>query len=327
MALYKSGDTGEAVRDIQERLGRLGYSVEPDEPGSFGEGTVRATTEFQLTNHIEADGMVGRETWRTLVDAGFGLGDRVLYYRMPMLHGHDIADLQRRLNSLGFDAGNIDGIFGPATLRAVLEFQHNREMAEDGIVGPEVVADLALMIRATDKVGREAVRDRVWLAELPRTVAGQRLYLDPFCRTEHEATSAWAAATAAAAALRESGAQPLLSRSADTRPAERLRARHANELAADIVIGFSLSHEPTEAGVHYFASPLTTSRAGAAIGEAIAAALGVTAAGRSTPLLRETRAPAVVVVVPHLDPAVGRAVARAIESWVESDRDAVVGAE
>jgi N-acetylmuramoyl-L-alanine amidase len=327
MALYRSGDTGEAVRDIQERLTRLGYSVEPDAPGTFDAGTVRATTEFQHANHINADGMVGRETWRTLVDAGFVLGDRVLYYRMPMLHGHDVADLQRRLNSLGFDAGNIDGIFGPGTLRAVLEFQHNREMAEDGIVGPEVVEDLTLMARATDKVGREAVRDRVWLAELPRTVAGQRLFLDPFCRSDHEATSAWSAAAAAAAALRESGAQPLLSRSADTRPAERLRARHANELAADIVIGFCLSDDATDPGVHHFASAQTTSRAGSAIGEAVATALGVTAVGRSTPLLRETRAPAIVVVLPHLDPAVGRAIARAIEVWLETDRDVAVGTD
>jgi N-acetylmuramoyl-L-alanine amidase len=318
---------GDAVRDIQERLSRLGYPVDPDEPGTFDEGTARATTEFQHANHITPDGMVGRETWRTLVDAGFRLGDRVLYYRMPMLHGHDVADLQRRLNSLGFEAGNIDGIFGPSTLRAVLEFQHNREMAEDGIVGPEVVGELTLMVRATDKVGRETVRDRVWLAELPRTVAGQRLYLDPFCRSDHEATSAWSAAAAAAAALRESGAQPLLSRSADTRPAERLRARHANELAADMVIGFSLSDDATETGVHHFASALTTSRAGSAIGRALAAALGVDAVGRSTPLLRETRAPTVVVVLPYLDPAVGRAVARAIEVWLDSDRDAVVGAD
>jgi N-acetylmuramoyl-L-alanine amidase len=327
MALYRVGDTGDAVRDIQDRLNRLGYPVDPDEPGTFDAGTARATTEFQRANHIAKDGMVGRETWRTLVDAGFGLGDRVLYYRLPMLHGHDVADLQRRLNSLGFDAGNIDGIFGPATLRAVLEFQHNREMAEDGIVGPEVVGELTLMVRATDKVGREVVRDRVWLADLPRTVAGQRFFLDPFCRSDHEATSAWNAAAAAAAALREMGAQPLLSRSADTRPAERLRARHANELAADMVIGFSLSGDAAEAGVHHFASPLTTSRAGSAIGGAVAAALGVNAVGRSTPLLRETRAPAVVVVLPHLDPAVGRAVARAIEMWLGSDRDAVVGAD
>jgi N-acetylmuramoyl-L-alanine amidase len=327
MALYRSGDTGDAVRDIQERLTRLGHLIDPDEPGTFGAGTVRATIEFQRDNHINPDGMVGRETWRTLVDAGFRLGDRVLYYRMPMLHGHDVADLQRRLNSLGFDVGNIDGIFGPGTLRAVLEFQHNREMAEDGIVGPEVVGDLTLMVRATDKVGREMVRDRVWLAELPQTVAGQRIFLDPFCRSDHEATSAWGAAAAAAAALRESGAQPLLSRSADTRPAERLRARHANELAADMVIGFSLSNDAGEAGVHHFASAQTTSRAGSAIGNAVAVALGVGAVGRSTPLLRETRAPAVVVVLPHLDPAVGRAVARSIEVWMESDRSAVVGAD
>lgn len=317
MALYRLGDTGDAVRDIQERLTRLGFDVAPDPPGEFRGGTQEAVRDFQETHRLGTDGMVGRETWRMLVDAGYGLGDRLLYYRMPMLHGHDVAELQRRLNSLGFEAGNVDGIFGPRTLLAVLEFQHNRVMAEDGIVGPEVVRDLELMARATDKMGRDEVRERVWLAQLPRTVAGQRIFLDAFCRDDHEAASAWSAAAAAAAALRESGAHPILSRSIDTRPAERLRARHANEMAVDIVIGFALPDTDLP-GVHYFASSMGASAAGSAMAAAIASGLGVESVGRSTPLLRETRAPAVIVTLPRLDPAIGRAVARGVEVWLSA---------
>lgn len=321
--LYSPGDVGDAVRDIQDRLRLLGFDTAPDTDGEFGDATRLAVASFQRAHHLNDDGMVGRETWRTLVDAGYGLGDRLLYYRMPMLHGHDVADLQRRLNSLGFDAGNIDGIFGPATLRAVLEFQHNRVLAEDGIVGPEVVDDLAMMSRATDKIGRQEVRDKVWLDELPKTVAGQRIFLDPFCRSDHEAASAWAAAAAASAAFRESGAQPILSRSADTRPAERLRARHANEMAADIVIGFCLPLSADQPGVHYFSSTMNASSAGSQMATALAAGLGVPVIGRATPLLRETRAPAIVVVVPQLDAAVGRAVARGLEAWLALDHGTV----
>jgi hypothetical protein len=42
--------------------------------------------------------------------------------------------------------------------------------------------------------------------------------------------------------------------------------------------------------------------------------------GRSIPLLRETRAPAIVVVLPRLDPAAGRAVTRGVESWLSRTR-------
>ena len=37
----------------------------------------------------------------------------MLYLRRPMLRGDDVAELQRQLNALGFDAGREDGILGP----------------------------------------------------------------------------------------------------------------------------------------------------------------------------------------------------------------------
>ena len=100
-----------------------------------------------------------------MVDAGYRLGDRLLYNRMPMLHGDDVAELQRRLNALGFETGSVDGIFGASTLRAVLDYQQNREMAEDGVVGPEVVEELALVSR----------RPRRWVAIMSANESGSRL--------------------------------------------------------------------------------------------------------------------------------------------------------
>lgn len=314
MALYRIGDTGEPVRDIQDRLLALGFSTEPDEPGVFGPATRDAVKAFQTSRRLAIDGLVGRETWRTMVDAGHHLGDRLLYLRMPMLHGDDVAELQRRLNAIGFDAGHVDGIFGAETQRAVLDFQQNREMAEDGIAGPEVIRELDLMARETTKMGRHHVRERVWLASLPRSVVGLRVYLDPFCRDDHEAAESWTAAGAAAVTLRDGGAQPMLSRSADTRPAERLRAEHANDVAADLIIGFC--HPGTDVpGVSYFASAQSHSESGAAVAAGLAAALGVKAMGRSTPLLRATRAPAVLVGVPRLDSNLGRTVVRSLDQW------------
>ncbi len=317
MALYREGDSGEPVRDIQRRLRALEYSPDPDPDGDFGPNTTQAVRSFQETHNLTVDGLVGRETWRILVDAGFRLGDRLLYHKLPMLHGDDVAALQRDLNALGFDAGRVDGIFGPVTLRALLDFQENRDMAADGIVGPDVVAELSLLVRATQKVGRHVVRERAWLRSLPRTVAGQRLFVDPFCRDDHEAQLAWDAAIAAAAAFRHVGAQPMLSRSADTRPAERSRVRQANQLAVDIVLSFCLPRTDLT-GVYFFCSTMSHSEAGEALARAVAEDLGVEAVGRTMPILRETRAPAIVVAVPLLSRNLGAAVARSIEAWLST---------
>lgn len=46
-----------------------------------------------------------------------------------------VAVLQDALNFLGYNAGNIDGIFGSNTKNAVMRYQKARGLKEDGIVG------------------------------------------------------------------------------------------------------------------------------------------------------------------------------------------------
>jgi len=315
VATYRIGDSGEPVRDIQDRLAALGFDHDPDESAAFGPATQRAVRSFQESWKLPPDGEVGPDTWSALVDAGFALGDRLLYYRLPMLHGDDVAQLQLSLNALGFDAGNVDGIFGPDTLRAVLEFQQNRNMAEDGIAGPRMIRELALVVRATKKPGRDQVRERVWMSSLLPSPAGLRVFLDPFCRDEHEAAASWEAALAAETYLKERGATTLMSRSADTRPTERMRARRANELGADLVVAFSFPAQDVPA-VCFFASSISRSEAGEAIAGYVAARLGVEPVGRVIPILRFTRAPAILVSMPTLGAAAGRAVGRWLEQWL-----------
>ena len=292
------------MRDIQTRLQRIGFDCATDAEAEYRVATETAVKQFQDSRGLEPDGIVGPETWRALVESGHRLGSRLVYNRLPMMRGDDVSELQRILNSLGFDAGKQDSIFGPDTLAAVLEFQSNRGLAEDGICGPVMASELTLMKRATEKGGRDAVRERQWLRGLPGSIAGHRILVDASCRDAVESEAAWKAAAACSVELREMGATPVLTRSIDAAPSERIRARRANRLGIDLVVSFREARE--QPGVFYFRTEHSSSEAGEALAREIAGRLGMKSHGMATPMLKETRAVAVVVSAPVLDEKVGR---------------------
>jgi N-acetylmuramoyl-L-alanine amidase len=250
-----------------------------------------------------------------MYEAGYRLGDRLLFLRRPMLRGEDVAELQSRLSQLGFDCGKIDGILGPVTERAILDFQHNRSLLEDGTAGPEVITELRLLVRGDVKAGRDAVREREWLRTLPQTVVGSRIFFDAACRTPEESQLAWAAASAAALELQARGGLPMLARAADTSLPERVRAGRANRHGAELVISFQQCRGDTEEAVYYFASDRSRSEAGALLAERVAEAVGSKVLGRATAILRETRAPAVIVARNQLEPDLGRLVVDGVEAF------------
>ena len=308
MRLYRVGDQGPAIRDIQDRLAALGFDSSGDARAVFADGTRGAVTAFQKARGLDADGIVGPDTWRSLYEAGYRLGDRLTFMRRPMMRGEDIAELQSRLNSLGFDSGKVDGIFGHKTESAVIDFQRNRRLAEDGKVGPEVVTEIHLVTRGEMKEGRQAIREREWLRMLPKTVAGARVFLDAGCRDADEAREAWEAASAAALAIQDAGGLPMMSRSNDTELPERVRARRANRMGSDVIVAFRLNNDDEDC-VFYFASEHGSSQAGEALARAIAMTVGGRVEGRASAMLKETRAPAAVVALRRLDEKSGHAVA------------------
>jgi membrane-bound lytic murein transglycosylase B len=62
----------------------------------------------------------------------------------PRLHRDQVINLQTRLNEKGFDAGEADGILGPATRRAISAFQQDIGMVADGFPGPRVLNTLGV---------------------------------------------------------------------------------------------------------------------------------------------------------------------------------------
>src|SRR3954447_2347330 len=170
------GATGAAVADVQARLRLLGLPAEGDATGDYGAGTEAAVRTFQASRGLRTDGICGPQTWNALVEAGFRLGDRMLYHRHPMLRGDDVATLQRRLSALGFDAGRVDGIFGPRTAAALEDFQRNTGLVVDGTCGRDTLDALTrLGSRPDTSLVLADVREREALRGSPRTLLARRV--------------------------------------------------------------------------------------------------------------------------------------------------------
>ena len=63
--------------------------------------------------------------------------------------GEDVKTVQRKLKRWGYYDGNVDGIYGPATKKAVMYFQRKNGLTADGIVGSKTFAALGMMQQAS----------------------------------------------------------------------------------------------------------------------------------------------------------------------------------
>jgi peptidoglycan hydrolase-like protein with peptidoglycan-binding domain len=125
------GSEGPDVKDLQEALIELDFKPGAVD-GKFGVFTESAVKAFQNWASVSTDGIVGPETWEKLDNAD--VSDPTL---KSGSHRVAVRGLQRRLLALGYDAGEIDGRFGPKTEAAVKAFQEAKGLDVDGIVGPK----------------------------------------------------------------------------------------------------------------------------------------------------------------------------------------------
>lgn len=122
----QQGAGGEKVTTIQYLLRHHGADIEVD--GDFGPVTEQAVRGFQQAKGLDADGVVGPQTWPALF-VTVRRGDQ----------GDAVRAAQSLLASRGVD---VDGDFGSRTEVAVQAFQRANGLAADGIVGPPTWAAL-----------------------------------------------------------------------------------------------------------------------------------------------------------------------------------------
>jgi N-acetylmuramoyl-L-alanine amidase len=307
------GQHGEAVRDLQRRLGAAGVAPSNDAPGEFGESTTESVAAFQRLRGLHTSGVCDEHTWLALVEAGWRLGDRLLLLDAPQLRGDDISELQDALNRLGFDCGRPDGIFGPATARALGDFQRNSGLIVDGICGPRTIRMLHLLRRQTGTGPgvasiREALADAASFTAL-RIVVGQFGGLSSITRPLTRALR-HGGATVMSTDEYEAGAQ----------------AAAANHFGANLYIGFE-ARPDKHSLISYYAVPTFVSLGGRGFATQVGAQWCTNelptpdVRGMRLPVLRETRMPAVLcslgpvrVVVDATD-AITATIAAAVAAW------------
>lgn len=286
----------------------------------FCAATEAALIAFQDGRGLRATGRCDEETWRALVEASWTLGDRLLMLVAPNLRGDDVSELQASLARIGFDCGRVDGIFGPATVRALEDFQRNSGLPVDGVCGPDSVRAIGVLLRQTGSgPGITAVRELELLTASARSLAELRVVVGQFGGLSSLSRQL-------VRALRHRSATVV----ATDEPDAAAQAAAANRFAAAVYVGFEATSEG-DATIHYYAVPQFESAGGHALATGIAEQcrdrqIGIEpdVRGMRLPVLRETRMPAVLVTLGSVQPALDRtaelvdAVVSALERWGEA---------
>ncbi len=310
----RRGDAGDAVHDLQRRLALIGYPIDGDSQ-EFGTETEASLRRFQSDRGLVVDGVCGPQSWNALVEADHRLGDRLLYYRDPMMRGDDVAELQRLLGQLGFDPHWVDGVLGPRTDRAIRQFQQNVGLPDDGVVGRSTTDTLdRLAGRTRGQVTIAQVREHERLRHQPNRVEGRRIVVG-------DAGDLPVIAQAVARRLRKLGADVL----SFSTPDLSHQARTSNQWNGDLYLGLTLAVD--NFSISYFAMSGFESVGGRALAQRCSTALQpllaetAPATAMRLAILRETKMPAVWcrigpgdIVVPRA-PRIARALVDAISSW------------
>ena len=130
----KRGDVGEAVKQLQEALIRVGVGVRGGVDGVFGSATQASVKAWQNYKSLTITGVVDETTAASL---GLATAAPTAPSAGGVLsvgaRGRSVAQLQLALINFGFvPTGGVDGIFGPATQTVLTRFQQRKGLPVTG---------------------------------------------------------------------------------------------------------------------------------------------------------------------------------------------------
>jgi peptidoglycan hydrolase-like protein with peptidoglycan-binding domain len=141
--ILRREDSGNAVSALQRRLTELGFYNGPV-TGFFGELTESAVRNFQASQGLTADGIVGASTTEALRRAPSSTSTAASASGALTIGatGNEVNQVQTRLTQLGFYTGPVTGFYGELTAEAVRQFQAANGLTVDGVVGSATSAAL-----------------------------------------------------------------------------------------------------------------------------------------------------------------------------------------
>ena len=250
----KLGDRSTAIELISNTLLRLGFLTTPSD--IFDEKLTQGIKAFQQERGLTATGVINEITARSLEEARFKLGDRILSFNSSsLMRGDDVSNLQDRLIQMGFNCGKVDGIYGANTERAVKEFQKSVGIAADGKCGPATLISLMRLVKTVSGGAPNQLRETVKHSVRSPALANKVIVIDPSCGGEFTGESAngvveseivFDLAQRLEGRLIALGVNVVLTRSANNSPLEVDRIKVANSVNADLVIALKVDSYKNE---------------------------------------------------------------------------------
>lgn len=271
--ILRVGDSSPRVAEVRSTLARLGMI--PGFSGNIGDWQRREFSQdeqyfdedlaqtlqaFQQSRGVVPTGSIDDVTLRELREASYTLGERVLSYLPNQeLIGDDVGQLQKQLQELGFYTYKVDGHFGKNTHEALMNYQLNYGLQDDGICGPATLRALSLLGRRITGGDAHAIFERETVRRAGPMLAGKRVVIDPALGGAEKGMTVdgpygqiseeeilWDLATRIEGRMVATGMETIMSRPRGDNLAPRERADIANGFDADVMISLHLDRYKNE---------------------------------------------------------------------------------
>ena len=129
------------TEDLNTKLNSCGYQ------SSNSLEDMLSTVELFIEDQNLSRNISKENLWNELLNNGYVLGDRILQLQSPAIYGADVEELQEYLSRLGFFSEPINSTFNNNLETSVKQFQENRGLSVDGVVGMGTSIEIRKLLR------------------------------------------------------------------------------------------------------------------------------------------------------------------------------------